>query len=481
MNDRPRDDDEQSASDWLAEQFGGQKPEPDAEPATVPPATVPPAPVPPASVPPAPVPPATAPPAAAPPAPTTPREPPAADGFSWGLRPAASEPAPTPVPPEPAPAPVPPEPAPSAEPHAPVPPPLVEPPAPADVPTVAWTPPPLEPSLDGADPPAEPPPAAMPFETARLPEVAPDAEDAPSWDIPTQMMDAVAAEPEPEPSAAPPVPAPQPSMPPQVAAELAATEMLGSAAIGHDASSTSALEALFAEENFRDYVADPDPAQAPFARARAEAPAPAPAPPHRGDISRTQKILLGVAGGLVLVLALLALFLLGTRLGSIAGAAPQPSASGSPSASPSPSPSATALPAGPVEPGLWAWDELLGGECLDPFEGPWAEEFTVVDCAEPHPAQLVFRGLLLPAVEGTTSEPFPGAEELQTRVQTLCAAAGVVDLAAAGAYTDLQVQGTYPATVEQWDAGDRSYFCVVTRSSGEPLTGSVAVAPAPAG
>lgn len=473
MNDRPRDDDEQSASDWLAEQFGGRTPETDGEPATappapVPPASAPPAPVPPASappasVPPASVPPATTPPAAAPPAPATPSEPPAADGFSWGLRPAASEAAPTPEPP------------------APVPPPLVEPPAPADVPTVAWTPPPLEPSLDGAEPPAAPPPAAMPFETARLPEVAPDAEDAPSWDIPTQMMDAVAAEPEPEPSAAPPVPAPQPSMPPQVAGELAATEMLGSAAIGHDASSTSALEALFAEENFRDYVADPDPAQAPFARARAEAPASASAPPHRGDISRTQKILLGVAGGLVLVLALLALFLLGTRLGSIAGAAPQPTASGSPSASPSPSSSATALPAGPVEPGVWAWDELLGGECLDPFEGPWAEEFTVVDCAEPHPAQLVFRGVLLPAVEGTTSEPFPGAEELQTRVQTLCAAAGVVDLAAAGAYTDLQVQGTYPPTVEQWDAGERSYFCVVTRSSGEPLAGSVAVAPAPAG
>jgi hypothetical protein len=37
------------------------------------------------------------------------------------------------------------------------------------------------------------------------------------------------------------------------------------------------------------------------------------------------------------------------------------------------------------------------------------------------------------------------------------------------------VQGAYPATAEQWEAGQRDIFCFVSRSSGEPLTGSIAV------
>ena len=48
-------------------------------------------------------------------------------------------------------------------------------------------------------------------------------------------------------------------------------------------------------------------------------------------------------------------------------------------------------------------------------------------------------------------------------------------------YTDVQFEGSYPATSSQWDAGDRSYYCFVNRSSGDPLTGSLAVAPAAEG
>ncbi len=291
------------------------------------------------------------------------------------------------------------------------------------------------------------------------------------------MMDTV-----PPPVAAAPV-APQASIPPEAATDLANTEMLGSAAIAHDASTTSALEALFGEDNFRDYAAEPGPSQSPFARKPegTEQPEAAEAGTRaagKGEISRTQKILLAVAGGLVALLALFALFLLGTRLGAIAAPAPTPTPSAS--SSPAPSPSATALPAGPVEPGVWLWNELLGGECLDPYDGAWSAQFTVVDCADEHPAQLASRGTLPPAAEGATDEPYPGAEALDTQVQQLCRAAGVVDLAAAGQYSDLQVEGTYPADAEQWAAGDRSYFCFVTRSSGDPLTGSVAVTQAPA-
>ncbi|TPX02861.1 large membrane associated protein, partial [Schumannella luteola] len=150
-----------------------------------------------------------------------------------------------------------------------------------------------------------------------------------------------------------------------------------------------------------------------------------------------------------------------------------------PSATPTPTPTPTVLPAGPVAPGVWAWDALLGGECLDPFDDPWAEEFTVVDCAAPHPAQLVYRGTLAATDDDPSDDPFPGTEALQGQMSLLCTAPGVVDLAAAGQYSDAQFQGTYPANEEEWDAGDRTYYCFVSRSSGEPLTGSLAVPQAP--
>ena len=59
-------------------------------------------------------------------------------------------------------------------------------------------------------------------------------------------------------------------------------------------------------------------------------------------------------------------------------------------------------------------------------------------------------------------------------MSVLCSAPGVIDLAAAAKYSDVQIEASYPATAGQWDAGDHWYFCFVTRSSGEPLTGSVA-------
>ncbi len=432
----------------------------ESTPATAPPVapTVPPLAAPSAdpfgAVAPAAVPPSTAPAQATPPPATTP---PAA-ALPPAFPPTASMPPAQTPPPAPT--------TPPASSAPPVPPPLVEPAAPA--PTVAWTPPPLEFALDGVAAPAEPPAEPMPFETARLPEVAPDSEDAPSWDIPTQMMAAV-----PPPQQAP---APLPTEP-FAASEFAATEVLGApeGAAAPVEEGNSALDALFAAENFRDYEAEPVASESPFVRSRGTEAAPADEGPR--EISRTQKVLLGVAGGLVAVLALVALFLLGTRLPELIGPAAAPEPSSSPS--PSPSPSATALPAGPVEPGVWAWGELLGGECLDPYDDPWAEEFTVVDCADPHPAQLVYRGTFPPSAEGVTSDPFPGTAELQRQIGLLCSAPGVVDLTAAGALTDVQFQGSYPATQEQWDAGDRSYFCFVSRSSGEPLTGTLAVPPPP--
>ena len=74
----------------------------------------------------------------------------------------------------------------------------------------------------------------------------------------------------------------------------------------------------------------------------------------------------------------------------------------------------------------------------------------------------------------TTDAAFPGEEALAAQINVLCSAPGVIDLAAAEPFTDLQVQGSYPITDEQWTAGQRHYDCFVSRSSGEPLTASLA-------
>jgi hypothetical protein len=51
----------------------------------------------------------------------------------------------------------------------------------------------------------------------------------------------------------------------------------------------------------------------------------------------------------------------------------------------------------------------------------------------------------------------------------------VIDYAAAGSINDLQVAASFAADAEEWDAGNRSYSCFVSRAGGEPLTASVGV------
>jgi hypothetical protein len=185
-----------------------------------------------------------------------------------------------------------------------------------------------------------------------------------------------------------------------------------------------------------------------------------------------QKILMAVAGGLVAVLALIALFLLGTRLSNLF---PPPAAVASASPSPSPSASGGPLALGPVAPGLYPWDRLLGGECLDPFESAWQDEYTVVPCGQPHAAQLVHRGTF----DDPAITAFPDAEELQKRITALCTAPTIIDYALAGTVLDLQVTASFAVDAADWDDGNRDYFCFVNRTGGEPLSASLVVPPAP--
>ena len=116
---------------------------------------------------------------------------------------------------------------------------------------------------------------------------------------------------------------------------------------------------------------------------------------------------------------------------------------------------------------MHAWNTLFGGECIDPFGSAWAEEFTVVDCAAPHAAQLVYRGTL----PGDATTPFPG--ESRDRLADEPALHGARrDRRRRGrrASNDLQVQAAFPVTEEQWAAGERTYYCFANRAGGEPLT-----------
>jgi hypothetical protein len=355
-----------------------------------------------------------------------------------------------------------------------------------------------------------PPPPVVPPPVVPPPVAPPPA--APAYEQPTQAMPAYEPEPPPEPRTTygpgttygPPLTEPPASEPPRYdpgptqampTFPEEPTQALVPAPLRPPGTPEpgSALDALFGDDAFREYESGlgPDPSNSPFASRSKDlvyVPGGDGPPPPRG-FGTPQKVLAGVGGGLLAVIALIALFLLGTRLPDLLGPAPAVA-----TPTPTPTPTRTPLAVGPVEPGTYDWDELLGGECLEPYDvaaGAWAEEYTVVDCTTPHSAQMVFRAWFppepvpVPDPADPDAEPvdpnaepvwaeYPGPEALQGQISLLCSAAGVIDYAAARAYTDVQVQGSYPMTEEQWET-DPSYYCFVSRSSGEPLTTSVAV------
>lgn len=225
----------------------------------------------------------------------------------------------------------------------------------------------------------------------------------------------------------------------------------------------SAIDSLFGAGQFKEYEASAFPVEgvAAIAPSRPREP--------RVPMGRTQKILFWVAGGLVAVIVLVAVFVLGRTM---PGLIPEPEAE-------APAPIVTAVPVaaaplvGPVAPGSYDWDALLGTECLEPFTSAWDETYTVVDCATPHSAQLVYRGLFA----DEAFAPYPGATELQARINLLCTSPTSVNYGAAGTLSDIAVTASYAATEEEWVAGQRQYYCFLTRSSAEPLTVSLANTP----
>ena len=264
-----------------------------------------------------------------------------------------------------------------------------------------------------------------------------------------------------------------------------ATEALGAEFVGLDtpqdeSAPTSAIDSLFADEKFEQYSDAPVPVVIPKTSHELVSVPPPVVPPAapkqpRGAMPRGQKVLIGVAAALVVVIALAGLFFVGTRVGESMPAAVKTPA---PTASATPAPSETALapvapPAvlGPVAPGAYTWKQLLGTECLDPFVSAWETEYTVVDCAAPHGGQMVYRGRF----DESALDAYPGIEALQARMNLLCSSPENIDYAAASQFSDIQISSSFAGTEDDWKSGNRNYFCFVSRSSGEPLTASVAM------
>ena len=326
----------------------------------------------------------------------------------------------------------------------------------------------------GADDPAPVAPAASLDQghfvaTPDQPAIAP----VPSYDLPTEAYTPpVPSYEQPTQAYTPPTYLPEASIPPSVDATLGgASTALVAQPLGFDGidqAETNALDALFGEENFVEYEPGADPAESPFQRPAGELVAIAREP--RAPLSRLQKTLMGVAGGLAGVLILVGLFYAGTRMAPAFAAPPPPVAV----ESAAPIPAEEVL--GPLAPGTYGWNALLGTECLEPYASEWDAEFTVVDCAQPHTAQLVYRGTF----DDPALAAYPGVEELQSRVGALCASGDNIDYEVANAYSDVRISASYAASEQNWIDGQRDYFCFVTRTPGEQFTSDIAMPDRPA-
>jgi hypothetical protein len=363
-------------------------------------------------------------------------------GFSWGLRPRGTDGEPDPQAPEDATAPE----------QAPNPASTVQP-APATLPAEQ------QPAAESAPAPSEP--LLAPTEPLSWGEFAATQQQAPMPETdpleqPTEAYTVLPWQP------AAPV-----NYPADAGSPGATSDGSGDPAYLADADAhvdkTSAIDSLFADQHFEEFE------EVGVLKTIQVLPAAADAPVEReprAPLSTPQKILMGVAGGLVAVLILLGLFFLGRHLGEASAQTPVPVKTHGATAVPTP-----AGTGGPATAGTQQWSALQGGECIQSFSSAWAQTFEVVPCTSDHGAEMVFKGTL----PDNAQTAYPSTASFKTQLIALCSAPTAINYATAAAVTDLQVSFSYPANTAAWLAGDRTYYCFVNRASGGNLTGDLAV------
>ena len=133
------------------------------------------------------------------------------------------------------------------------------------------------------------------------------------------------------------------------------------------------------------------------------------------------------------------------------------------------------LPTIAVDPrgeGSWSWDELNGGECIEPFTDATADSYTVVACSSAHSAQLVRVGDLR---KDASMPIYPGDSAIGYVATRACYKSGIIKDSAYVSYPSLTSSIHYPTSQTQWNKGDTFYYCFAhTSPISSTITGSVA-------
>ena len=107
--------------------------------------------------------------------------------------------------------------------------------------------------------------------------------------------------------------------------------------------------------------------------------------------------------------------------------------------------------------------DLMVGDCFDLPDDVDSEiqTVTLIDCSDPHLAEVVTAGEMNPG-----DEPYPSDDELFGRVEQACRVAEVVDSDAFGLLP-------IAPTAELWESFDGRFLCIAIPFGGELVTGSI--------
>lgn len=119
----------------------------------------------------------------------------------------------------------------------------------------------------------------------------------------------------------------------------------------------------------------------------------------------------------------------------------------------------------PRPPGVWEWVELRGGECLQAAPQDGSVDVVVVDCATPHGARYLSPTL----ASSVPSDPFPGADQLNTLATEKCQSVTAGDVGLGAEVDDAISVGLFSTEELAWRAGSRVIGCLVSRVGGQNL------------